>query len=84
MALDRPFAGREWNRTYGGSDFETPYSVPQTMEGGYIVFAEASSYGTWNTLAKEVNNGMQASLSGHRTRKIAGTAVYRTVRTVVW
>ncbi len=35
----------EWNKTYGGSESETAYSIQQTSDGGYIVAGETESFG---------------------------------------
>jgi len=35
-----------WQKTYGGSDYETAYSIQQTSDGGYIVAGETYSFGT--------------------------------------
>lgn len=35
----------EWNKTYGGSESETAYSIQQTFDGGYVVAGETESFG---------------------------------------
>ncbi|MCJ7580438.1 MAG: hypothetical protein MUP98_07870 [Candidatus Aminicenantes bacterium] len=38
----------EWQRTYGGIESETAYSIQQTFDGGYIVAGETQSFGAVN------------------------------------
>jgi len=35
----------EWQKTYGGSKEDVPYSIQQTSDGGYIVGGETNSFG---------------------------------------
>jgi hypothetical protein len=35
-----------WNRTYGGVDDDSFYSIVQTSDGGYVVAGRTSSFGS--------------------------------------
>jgi len=35
----------EWQKTYGGSDYDKAYSIQQTNDGGYIVLGNTESFG---------------------------------------
>jgi hypothetical protein len=39
-----------WQKTYGGESWETPSSVKQTWDGGYIVAGGSSSFGAEDSL----------------------------------
>lgn len=50
----------EWNKTYGGNEWENAYSVMQTSDGGYIFTGFIQSYGaSWSDawLVKTDSNG---------------------------
>ena len=36
---------KEWEKTFGGSDYDCARSVAQTTDGGYIIAGDAKSYG---------------------------------------
>ena len=36
---------KQWDKTFGGSDYDYGYSVQQTSDGGYIIAASTGSYG---------------------------------------
>ena len=40
------FGEVEWERAYGGSDGDYPYSIQQTSDGGYILAGTTYSYGS--------------------------------------
>ncbi len=41
----RPDGDVEWQKTYGGSNVDQPYSIQQTGDGGYIVAGYTESFG---------------------------------------
>jgi len=38
----------DWQKTYGGSFYDEPFSIKQTNDGGYVVAGEAASFGAGN------------------------------------
>lgn len=52
----------DWNRTYGGANWDFCYSVQQTTDGGYILAGQTESYGAgminlW--IIKTYSNGIE-------------------------
>ena len=43
-----PLGDIEWQKTYGGSLMDVAYSIQQTVDGGYVVAGETSSFGAGN------------------------------------
>ncbi|HHT9140027.1 MAG TPA: hypothetical protein ACFYEI_04360 [Candidatus Tripitaka californicus] len=47
----RPDGAVEWQKTYGGGDWDCAYSIHETSDGGYIVAGDTSSFGIGGTAA---------------------------------
>ncbi len=67
----------EWQRTYGGSGFDSARSVQQTSDGGYIMAGFTSSFGAVNVdawIVKLDASGSVADCSGVIIRKADAVA----------
>ncbi|MHC4083666.1 MAG: hypothetical protein ACYSWZ_03080 [Planctomycetota bacterium] len=45
LVKTEPNGNSEWEKTFGGSSYDTGYSVQQTADGGYIIVGSTESYG---------------------------------------
>ena len=53
-------AVEQWNKTFGGTNYDMVYSVQQTSDGSYILAGHTASYGSTHTwLIKADTNGSQ-------------------------
>ena len=43
-----PSGNKQWQETYGGTDFDVGLSVQQTPDGEYVICGETKSYGSGN------------------------------------
>jgi hypothetical protein len=51
---------KQWDKTFGGTDWDEAHSVQQTSDGGYILAGETNSYGAGSCdfwLVKTDSNG---------------------------
>ncbi len=65
----------EWNKTYGGTEYEFAYSIQQTSDGGFILAGETDSYGAgdYDVWLVKVYEEAETSTPTHVRRK--GTTI---------
>lgn len=51
------YGKREWNRIYGGDQYEYGYSIKQTTDGGYVFVGVTTSSGTGDVMTAPANHG---------------------------
>jgi hypothetical protein len=57
----------EWNRTYGGTDFEHAYSLVGTSDGGFALFGDTSSFGVGGSDFWLVKTDSSGNMEWNRT-----------------
>ncbi len=56
-----------WQKTYGGSDYDVPYGIQQTADGGYIVAGYTRSFGAGNDDVYILKLNSDGSLAWQKT-----------------
>jgi len=69
-----------WNRTYGGPDRETAYSLVETSDGGYAIAGRTESFGAGSYDFWLVKTDANGNMEWSRTY---GGALYDTARSLV-
>jgi predicted secreted protein len=57
----------EWNKTYGGAEFDVPYSLILTSDGGFVLAGLTRSFGTGNTDFWLVKTDSQGNMLWNKT-----------------
>jgi len=68
----------QWNRTYGGSDFDAAYAVIQSSDGGYMLAGDTYSYGLGNNNGSVSSNSDQVLVGGNSTNSNANVWLIKT------
>jgi predicted secreted protein len=72
----------QWNRTYGGSDWDEACSLVQTSDGGYAIGGDARSFGAGRTdfwlVKADANGNMQWNRTYGRTDSDTASSLIKT------
>lgn len=66
------FGDKQWEKTFGGSDWDEAYSVQQTTDGGYIIAGRTYKSTYWGPYESKVYLMKTDSLGNRQWEKIFG------------